>query len=258
MSVFTVSDIHGCYEIWKQIEDYLLPTDELYVIGDVIDRDPNGFLIYEEMVTHDNIHIIKGNHEEMALAALEQLAIGNYRHKDVDFWFDPQNGGKESWETIKDLPKEYLYAFIDFFKGLPEQYEYENANGQYIILNHCGFTPYKKYWRYEDREHFKDQWPEKDVWKDVVVVHGHTTVDTMLFYCGFYKSKSDNKYRSSQANRANYKENYVPEMITYCDGHKINIDMGLPWSNVCCLLDLDTLKPIYFEREVSVSAECRA
>ena len=30
-------------------------------------------------------------------------------------------------------------------------------------------------------------------------------------------------------------------------GHKIDIDLGAAWSNQTCLLDLNTLKPIYFD-----------
>ena len=39
------------------------------------------------------------------------------------------------------------------------------------------------------------------------------------------------------------------EIVTYCDGHKIDIDLGCFATKKIALLDLDTLEPIYFEEK---------
>lgn len=247
MSVYAVSDLHGCYDMWKNIEEFLRPEDELYVLGDVIDRGGDGFLIYEEMLHHDNIHFLKGNHEWLAELALPHLMRGDINHKDVQFWFYPENGGQWSWDFIKDESDEYKQLFIDFFAQLPTSSIYINKNDQCIYLDHCGFTPHKECYILEDRNHFKDPYISRfwRDWEDVIIVHGHTPVDSLFDYFGYYTDKNidtTDPYKNKQ--RSPHK---ITEMITYCEGHKIDIDMGLPWTHVCCLLDLDTLKPFYFE-----------
>lgn len=44
---YTVSDIHGCYDKYRELlrAIQLQPNDTLYVLGDVIDRGPDGFKI---------------------------------------------------------------------------------------------------------------------------------------------------------------------------------------------------------------------
>jgi hypothetical protein len=37
------------------------------------------------------------------------------------------------------------------------------------------------------------------------------------------------------------------EIYKYCNGHKINIDLGSFSTHRTCLLNLDTFEPIYFE-----------
>lgn len=249
MATFAISDLHGCYDIWSQINDYLLPEDKLYVLGDVIDRGKDGIKLYETLVNRDKTYFIKGNHEEIAAEALKDLLNSKINSNAVELWFVKENGGQETWNYLKEKPTAYIKWFIEFFDNLPEQYEYVNEQGKYIILNHCGFTPYKNYWKYEDRGHFRDHWPKNDKeWDDVIIVHGHTPVESLLFYFGFYNNKKD-KRENPFLNRKKFKQNYLEEIITYCDGHKIDIDCGLPFSNVTCLLNLDTLQPVYFERD---------
>ena len=49
--VYAVSDIHGCYDKYIDLlnEINFSPDDTLYVLGDVIDRRPDGFKIMLDM-----------------------------------------------------------------------------------------------------------------------------------------------------------------------------------------------------------------
>ena len=38
------------------------------------------------------------------------------------------------------------------------------------------------------------------------------------------------------------------EIVTYCDGHKIDIDLCTVYTDKVAILNLDTLIPIYFEK----------
>lgn len=70
--IYVMSDIHGCdaryRDILKQIK--LKAEDHLYILGDVIDRGPNGLGILRDIMKKDNTTLLLGNHEHMMLEAL--------------------------------------------------------------------------------------------------------------------------------------------------------------------------------------------
>ena len=70
--IYVLSDIHGNMEnfksILKQID--LQPEDTLYVLGDVIDRYPDGIKIIRMIMAMPNVKMLLGNHEYMMLVAL--------------------------------------------------------------------------------------------------------------------------------------------------------------------------------------------
>lgn len=115
--------------------------------------------------------------------------------------------------------------------SLKDFYVYYNNDNKRIFLTHAGFTPILD----EDpddiiwnRNHIKDKWNLENDFQDIIIAHGHTIVWTLNSYDGALNPEK------------------VDEMITYCSGHKIDIDMGSAFTGKACLLDLDTLKPIYF------------
>ena len=73
---YVMSDIHGNAErfnsIINQIE--LKPEDSLYVLGDVIDRYPDGIRILRLLMSLPNVKLLLGNHEYMMLEALDYHA----------------------------------------------------------------------------------------------------------------------------------------------------------------------------------------
>ena len=56
---YVVSDIHGNLENWKSIlkKINLKEDDELYVLGDVIDRHPNGIDILLQIMSMKDVHV---------------------------------------------------------------------------------------------------------------------------------------------------------------------------------------------------------
>ena len=73
--VYAVSDIHGCYDKYIDLlnEINFSPDDTLYVLGDVIDRGPDGFKIMLDMAQRPNVVNLLGNHEAMAMDALSRV-----------------------------------------------------------------------------------------------------------------------------------------------------------------------------------------
>jgi hypothetical protein len=122
---------------------------------------------------------------------------------------------------------------------------YKNAAGQLICLSHAGFTP----WLDEDgalivpededliwdRSHFLDEWNGDEMHENIICVHGHTSVIHLLEDLTYIDVEDD------------FMEN--PTILTYCQGHKIAIDLLSAYTGKAVLLDLDTLTPIYIKIE---------
>ncbi len=64
---YVCSDIHGRYDKYKALLDAIsLKDSDLYVLGDVIDRGPEGVKILQDMMCRPNVFPLLGNHEAVA------------------------------------------------------------------------------------------------------------------------------------------------------------------------------------------------
>lgn len=72
---YVCSDIHGRYDKWCALLAALdlKPTDTLYVLGDVIDRGPDGIKVLQDMAQRLNVIPILGNHELDAALCIPKL-----------------------------------------------------------------------------------------------------------------------------------------------------------------------------------------
>ena len=237
MGVYAISDLHGNYELWIKVKEWLKPSDKLFCLGDNIDRGNDGIKIVQDMINRENTTVLLGNHEDMLIDYLP----GSIKYNEISaLWF--RNGGQPTFEKKKKMSKEEQLDLLEFFRNCPKRIEFINDNKQTIILCHAGFTPGQEeaaqflfrrgkageylLW---NRDHFSDIFTSIDERynKNTYVVFGHTPVDYLIPE----KILIDHGYRV-----------YVSAM-----GHKIDIDLGAAWSNQTCLLNLNTLKPIYFD-----------
>tara|TARA_R110002072_G_scaffold100891_7_gene222404 strand:+ start:912 stop:1172 length:261 start_codon:yes stop_codon:yes gene_type:complete len=68
---YVIADIHGCYFTLRELLNKigLSNDDEIYFLGDYIDRGPNSNKVINYLIDLKergyNLHTIKGNHEEM-------------------------------------------------------------------------------------------------------------------------------------------------------------------------------------------------
>ena len=133
MPQYAIGDIHGCSKTFNELLNKigLNEGDELYLLGDYIDRGPDSKgvidIIWRLRAKGIPVICLRGNHESMLLDALK------YQEGRNDFM---RNGGTQtlqSFDTVRpiDLPKEY----IDFFKSLPIYHEV----GDYILV-HAGLN----------------------------------------------------------------------------------------------------------------------
>lgn len=227
---YACSDLHGNYKLWRKIMDFIAPTDTLYCLGDVIDRGSDGIKILDEILEDPRVILLKGNHEDMLTICIPEFLEGDFTNL---FWW-AGNGGGATYEALSYKTKEQQLELVKKLKKLPTNLWFNSVNGHSIFLSHAGtdlrFTerelilkgrqdPY--IW---DRGHFYAPKPDMS---NTYQIHGHTPVQLLSeeYLC----------------------INRTDDVLTYCDGHKIDIDLGTAWTNRAALIDLDTFEIKYFE-----------
>ena len=185
--IYAVSDIHGCYDKYKELLKRISLDDTLYVLGDVIDRGPDGFKIMLDMVRRPNVLNLMGNHEAMALSALSQMLNAMEKSGGIEFagdaakavklWF--YNGGEPSLADFLWLNEEQERIVWEYMRNMPLYREVE-AGGQRFVLVHGGLENCSPSRPLDDYAPDEILWcrPEEDTvyYPDKYVVFGHTPV----------------------------------------------------------------------------------
>ena len=70
--IYCMSDLHGERALFEQMLERIRFSDgdRLYIIGDVIDRGPDGVDLLERIMEAPNMTLLLGNHEQMCLSTL--------------------------------------------------------------------------------------------------------------------------------------------------------------------------------------------
>ena len=100
---YVMSDLHGMYDRFIAMLEKIdfSDSDELFIIGDIIDRGERPVDILEYVMDKPNITVLLGNHEVMARDFLRRLTAeitdGNTASFDNDFMVElaiyKHNGG---------------------------------------------------------------------------------------------------------------------------------------------------------------------
>ena len=250
MSTYACADLHGCRWAWEKIKRVLKPNDTLYFLGDAIDRGTAGWQIMKELLADPRVIYIKGNHEDLMLQAIGNInpqtfdPDAYYQDNAMYAWFS--NGGTSTYLAMsKD---EDRFNVINQVKQLPFIAVYHNNNNEYVYLTHAGcnihnipkLTEFDAMW---DRFHYRlNRW---DGDYNEVVVHGHTPIPLMVKdqdeVAAFYSDEEHPIIRTSDM--------IDPGAYWYAGGHKVNIDCGVVYTDVCVLLDLDTWNEEIFTKD---------
>lgn len=184
MRKFAITDIHGClltFEALLQKID-LQPSDELYLLGDYIDRGPDSkgvldciFSLKERGFT---VHCLRGNHDQAMLDALRQ---GGYYESWVNTWGGRQTLDSFQTDDLRKIPGKY-WEFLDSLGYCFEVNEY--------ILVHAGldFSKTNPLKIGEEMFWLRDWYDDIDYdWLGSrIIVHGHTPVPVEMM--GLYVS----------------------------------------------------------------------
>lgn len=145
LAVYVISDIHGYmnrfFDVLQKAE-FDWDNDELYVLGDIIDRGPHSAEMLHWAVEEapDNVHFLLGNHEDMAYSTLkdieEWISINTLLYDNPWSW----NGGYETLEKlIENYGYEWCHKAANWIKSLPIYFNIE-LNGKSILMVHAGIT----------------------------------------------------------------------------------------------------------------------
>ena len=183
--IYVLSDIHGQKRrfdsILKQID--LQPEDTLYVLGDVIDRNPDGVKIIRQLMAMPNAKMILGNHERMMLDAVydphgSSESELEYRQQRIDLWY--RNGGEVTHNYLKRIRKSLRAEIFEYLNKLPLNEEVV-VNGSRFTLVHAApaklFEKYRSFTKYTTEKAFAlwYRFNEHDVYPcQETVVFGHT------------------------------------------------------------------------------------
>ena len=274
MKTYCFTDLHGRYDIFKQIMNFVKPEDKLICLGDSVDRGPHGMKILKEALNNPQIKYLKGNHEDMMARVIDELLEGHVGRYASNWLYG--NGGDATWETIQYYSDDTLKGWARILHRLPLKYEFMNAQGQLIICEHAGYSPcdipHRSHDPLWDRAHFYDEWGECCYWSEdnngaeveyspenVFLIHGHTPVQYLDFHYGYkgqdMKQRTVKEMKMKQAYMNGAEVEYQPQVIRYCDGHKFDIDMSCVSTGVAALIDCDTFEVTYIGVDGVVEVE---
>ncbi len=227
---YVVSDIHGMYEQYDKMLKLInfSDEDELYIIGDVIDRGEGGIRILRDIMNHPNMHMLLGNHEFMALEALDASLWSKPRY--MSLWAI-HNGGQVTYSNLLKLPKAEYKEVVEYMHNLPTSMEVEAGGRQFYLVH--GFPADNVYDEVWTRPYLDT--PNPLAGKTLIV--GHTPV----FY---YHGKDDREVDDYIYNLRTKKEHFK---IEHAEGF-IDIDCAccacMPESRLACLR-LDDMEEFY-------------
>ena len=150
MATYTVSDLHGQYEVFIRGLNAIEFSDDdvLYVIGDVIDRGHDGIRLLEFIKDRKNMELILGNHEVMMLGSVDPNgeAVCNGVFSDIWLFY---NGGEITFGKYAALSENERRALLMWLNGCYVIKTVE-ADGRKICLTHSYYNS-----ELENRQYFE-------------------------------------------------------------------------------------------------------
>lgn len=187
---YIVSDIHGCYAQYLALLEkiHFSDEDELFVLGDVVDRGPEPIKVLQDMMKRPNVIFILGNHDFVMYSLMKTLAVEiteeNYDKQlttdimlDYNLWLS--DGGRVTAEQFRELDPLEMADILDYIAGA-SLYEVIEHNGKEYRLVHAGisdFAPdkgleeYELYNFLEERADYSKRYYPQD---NIFLVTGHT------------------------------------------------------------------------------------
>jgi serine/threonine protein phosphatase 1 len=151
MATYAISDLHGQYGIFEKLLEVIDFSDDdyMYVLGDAIDRGPDGIRILQRIMSSPNMDLLIGNHEFLMLNSVDpDGSIDSVPGNDADLWLN-YNGGDPTFSQYKELSED---ARKDLLKWLNSRLltTLIEVNGKTFCLTHSNFVEEYIGKKYED------------------------------------------------------------------------------------------------------------
>lgn len=185
--IYVTSDLHGypLNAFQKLLAKANFSEDDFcFVLGDVIDRGPEGIDILKWLMIQPNIQLILGNHEAMMLSCkflfdtITGESINNLSKEDMEIFTNwIENGADPTLKQLSENDPETVMALLEFLGESPF-YETVEIGNKHFLLTHSGLNNFKS-----DR-HVDNYSIEELIWNrpslsdkyhdDIMTVFGHT------------------------------------------------------------------------------------
>lgn len=185
--IYATSDLHG-YPLDKfkalLAKAGFCESDFCFVLGDVIDRGPEGIKTLLWLMSQPNFELILGNHEAMMLACdficddITDESIANLtgtKLRTYTTW--TSNGGQQTLNELYALPHKRRNYIFEYLREVP-LYETVTAGGKDFILTHSGLGSFDKNKKISEYSTFDLIWNRPNFnaryFDDIITVFGHT------------------------------------------------------------------------------------
>ena len=181
---YVMSDLHGRYDLFLRMLEKISfsACDTLYLLGDLIDRGPDGIQLIRDVMKRPNVIPFLGNHEDMFYRVIRKIGKPidlNERSVIRDTFFDwtGYNGGDVTWNSYRSLPQEQRAEVLDYLESLTV-FDEVSVGGNTFLLVHAGVGAWKPEKDPNDCSLHDFIWEETDYsnvyYKDKYLVTGHT------------------------------------------------------------------------------------
>jgi serine/threonine protein phosphatase 1 len=182
-----MSDIHGQYEKYLKMLEQIgfSDEDELYVLGDVVDRGPHPVKLLRDMSLRPNVYPIMGNHEHMAEALLRRLCVEVTEDnaetqlnanvlRALALW--QEDGGESTLREFRTLSPEEREELLEYFEEFALCEELTVGENRFVLVHASlpDFSPEREVLDYEDvRMLYERTDYTRDYYPDRYLVTGH-------------------------------------------------------------------------------------
>lgn len=204
---YVMSDIHGEYEKYLEMLKLIRfsDEDELFVLGDVVDRGPEPIKLIQDMMLRSNIYPLMGNHDLLAFDILSKLMVeiteNNYdTHltkdtiRELAEWL--ADGGEITLTQFRTLDKQQRQDILDYFNEFSLCEAIDIGEKSYI-MSHAGlgnFRNDKKLREYTEEELlFGGNDPDVQYFdnENIYLIWGHTPTSIICGEDKIYKSHNN-------------------------------------------------------------------
>ena len=144
MAVYVISDIHGCTREFRKMLELISFSDydEMYIIGDAVDRGPDPVGTLQMIMNDPRMHFIYGNHDAMFFRFIPDLIHeirfpGSLQMNDELFHWVHRNGGLTTLDRFLELNLPACYDIYEFMSR-KETYREVMVGGKRFMLCHAG------------------------------------------------------------------------------------------------------------------------